>query len=412
MIQYLIHIALISHALWGFSQSTSELIEYDFVTKEFDTLLISFDPSLTSGKSQSSFGNLSGRFDLILETPTSNTYENSQFGRLLRAADLFEISDYPARTIVKFGTCNPTSDRTTSNRCTGTLVGSKYVLTAAHCVSHYDVTPYVPIDRTVTISVAPNNGDCHPNIESTIAIKAYFLPEWLGESPSFSEDDIVLLELKDHIGLDAGWMGFGFNESCEFYTENVFQKFSIPGTWLDVGEPYQSEFNPELFYNGDTLYYNYGNLNCCESNYIGHNGYLTDGASGQSGSGLFVTNNSDDYTVYGVQTFSNCYTHPKLSKEVFFGFKSIVERPILSVNEKEKPTFAVFPNPFKNSIQIHGNFADSINVVVYSMNGNVIYERSSIENNTIDLSQLEVGVYILTINIGQESFNRKIARID
>ncbi len=68
-------------------------------------------------------------------------------------------------------------------------------------------------------------------------------------------------------------------------------------------------------------------------------------------------------------------------------------RQTLSANEIALPTVELFPNPVKNKLQIQSEV--SVNeVVIYNMDGRLLL-KANILDNGIDLTDLQIGVYIL-----------------
>lgn len=73
----------------------------------------------------------------------------------------------------------------------------------------------------------------------------------------------------------------------------------------------------------------------------------------------------------------------------------ILDNPIISIGDA---TIKVYPNPVKDKLNISFPWNDQINISIASYSGVVIKEYSIKSNECIDVSTLEKGMYILTLN--------------
>lgn len=84
---------------------------------------------------------------------------------------------------------------------------------------------------------------------------------------------------------------------------------------------------------------------------------------------------------------------------------------VLSVNNFEKSTVSVYPNPFKDFIRISAESFNIDNLQVFDMKGALIYENNSSDKEyNIDVSKLTQGVYILKIDSGSQTIVRKMIK--
>jgi Zn-dependent metalloprotease len=79
--------------------------------------------------------------------------------------------------------------------------------------------------------------------------------------------------------------------------------------------------------------------------------------------------------------------------------------PNLSVAQNVKENVVIFPNPAKNQITIKGEFDSNESITIYNLLGQKVIERNSISNEErIDVSKLESGVYTIYFNASKSSY--------
>lgn len=78
----------------------------------------------------------------------------------------------------------------------------------------------------------------------------------------------------------------------------------------------------------------------------------------------------------------------------------------------EELEFTIFPNPFHESVQINTSFSN-YNFEVYSCSGELLLKRNVIYSgkNTIDLSQLPMGSYLITIRTDELVRTHKLVKL-
>ena len=80
----------------------------------------------------------------------------------------------------------------------------------------------------------------------------------------------------------------------------------------------------------------------------------------------------------------------------------------LSVIEKKKDYITISPNPAKNSITISNLFDEKYDVVIRNIMGEVVKKISN--GNTIDISKLPTGVYLITVKQGSKVQTKKFIK--
>ena len=366
-----------------FSQDRTIFV-YDLANQTLDSLTeVSTLNQLQADKTNYNIGNFNQNVeDLNQLPPTSNLSANDAFTADQLAATEFDLNSYPVRTSVKiFKNKFPSP----SNLCSGSFISQKHILTAAHCISNPNSNS-LSVDSFLVCPVY-DQGEENSNFGCLVATKAYFLKDW-----KIAGEDFAILELEEPLGQLTGWIGVGFDETTEILRDNIFYKFTYPNLSM----------NPqEQNYNGDTLYYKYGLIDKFEENYLGISN-LT-GKIGESGSSLIRIKNNEDYTSYGVQTYSVDSRHNRISKDMFEYIKYIIKDDIFTsnFNQNQKTNVTVFPNPTTGSIYIEeliGN--ETTEVSLYDVLGRELFNESEYKSGElIDINELPNGHYYLMIYI-------------
>lgn len=339
------------------------LVSYDVRTRKIEFVTnIHFDTTKQFENTAWNAGTLNGFSELSLIKPI-NVFPGSGFTDFRPAQQLFPVSHYPQRTAVKLFKYR---NGILKQECSGIMVSQDLVLTASHCVYFYNDTDTIATFNDSLLAIpAFDNGKENPLFAKSVSAK-YYLPK--SNFDYIYSEDVALVELREPIGLKTGWIGISFFEDDSSLINKVFHKFSYPGT-VDL-------FDSTRVYNGDTLYYNFGTLDIIGKYDFGYN---INGIPGQSGSSLFYTDNLSYYYSIGVQDWSGQSLHYRFSKELYFGFKGIIEGTTNSIYVKRNYPFDyylsnAYPNPFNPTTTIEFSISkDSfVNIEVFDVLGHKI----------------------------------------
>lgn len=79
-----------------------------------------------------------------------------------------------------------------------------------------------------------------------------------------------------------------------------------------------------------------------------------------------------------------------------------------SATSQEIPNFKLYPNPvYNDAVYITSDFNDTKIITVYDVLGEVVL-TDRISTNTLNISQLVPGVYVLQVTERQKSMTRKL----
>ena len=79
--------------------------------------------------------------------------------------------------------------------------------------------------------------------------------------------------------------------------------------------------------------------------------------------------------------------------------------PNLAVAQNVKSSVVIYPNPAKNLITIKGEFDSNESITIYNLLGQKVIEKNSISNEEkVDVSKLEDGVYTIYFSTSKASF--------
>lgn len=378
-------------ALQSFAQQKTILI-FDLQNHTVDSMKnIQYDSTKLYDRTNYYLGTIDTLTEVLEQIPPGyNLYPNSQFTRKNRASFDYDITKYPIRTSVKISFENNgilTSD------CSGSMVSRKHVMTAAHCVAAIN-TDTLLFDSLYVCPIF-DNGQYNVNYPCSWVQKIFIFKNW-----TMFGEDFAILQLKESIGDLTGWVSIGFNETDSSLLNGIYYKFTYPAYTilsLDSAE-----------YNGDTLYYNYGKIDIVTSDQIGISN--TNGIPGESGSSLIKVENHQNYTSYGVLSFSNSLMHNKINNWKYYYLESILHDDLIFgvVEENYDTGIKIFPNPAKDKIWIKNiGRSEIIAISVRDIFGNILLNGNP-PFSSIDLNLLPSGIYFVQIHSKNSQVTKKL----
>ena len=368
------------------------LLVYDVATMTYDSITnIEIDPMLTNAETPFFIGNYNAdAIALPQEVATECLLPDSEFRRKKKAADTYDISDFPIRTSIRISIIE---DGINKSWCSGSMISRRHVYTAAHCIATNN-TNEVFAD-SMEICPVFNNGLMYPDFDCSEVAKIYFFKDW-----KLGGEDYAILELKEDIGSQTGWLGLGFNEEDAFFEEGIYFKFSYPGTYIPQIDPIE--------YNGDTLYASYGKMRAYGANSIGFD--KAKGIPGESGSSAILVKTKETYTSYGVLSFGNNLIHNRLTNWEYHNFKKVIEDDLTTsvIYPNNTEVISVYPNPAQEYFKIKGLEQLEIEgIILFDAVGREVLKANT-NPTQFNISSLENGMYFLQIKTKEYLYNEKV----
>ena len=381
-------------AMSSFAQNEI-LYVYDLVNQTLDSIpTISNSDATVSDQTNHYIGNFNTNIaDLPQSPPTDNLFPNSLFTLKETVTNDFEITDFPIRTSVKI---YYREDGELLQFCSGSIVSSQHVLTAAHCI--YDFWESMPRGDTFWVCPIFHEGEFSTDFDCTPITKVFSPKNWEGGK------DIALLEMAQPLGTETGWLGIGFHQQDDFFTQGIYHKFSYPMQHIPVIDP--------IMYDGDTLYHQYGKVDDMGENFLGIKNAR--GISGESGSSLsLVENNNDTYTSYGVLVWSSNLRHTRIKDWMFYTFQNVMLGALTPNPKIPQVKPILFPNPTVSSFSIKGIEAAEVqHLQIIDQLGRVVkYITSPTELTNIFLTDVATGVYYVELKMEEMVFRYKLVKV-
>ena len=280
--------------------------------------------------STASSGNTNGNSGILSANLSSDTVRNFDNIDLVN-----DPNAYPWRMTVKF------------NNVTGVLIDPYHVLTAGHTVTldpGFGNTKFYP---AYGLSDSPY-GFAYP-------VCVYLLTNYTISSAT----DYAIIKLDRPLGSLTGWVGYGYNNDNNYYTNNK--------TFFNPSYPSAGSYNGELLYNWK------GKLDYITGEYAYS---FRTGIVGMSGSPLFTSINNNLVT-YGILT-STGIKFNKINNNKFDAIKFAVNTDIPSATDIIPLTVSAYPKTVKN-----GNRLDSISFYLTN------YSTTNYTNQ-----QVNAGIYL------------------
>ena len=300
----------------------------------------------------------------------------------------FNMLSYPIRTNVGLVWTDSLIEQGAS--CSGTLIASNIVLTAAHCIGAVNSFDDFVWQGGKGLYISPSHANGYPQsqIGKIKVTHIIILKNFYNTTPNI-QDDYALLILEENVGNTIGWMGISYHENDSILTApTVSYNFAYPAT---------------SGYDGQDMFYNYGSVGT-GFGLTFNNGVV--GIPGQSGSCFFYVDGAKHlmYGIYILSTTNYIFTRSRL-----WEIQQMMDYSTTIASVSTQPTVRVgklnvFPNPISQisllSFDIKGKTGNNtFTLELYDLSGRLIMRNTSIRCCRYELKKgtLESGLYTVLV---------------
>lgn len=359
------------------------ILIFDLESNSIDSLIVDLsnvDTTLVRGNTEHFIGTYDDQLQLLEEDyPEDNLASTLATSTARRRVSLdYNLSSFPIRTSVK---TSYYENDTLKDLCSGNMISKRHILTAAHCHMFRDSNEL--FFDSILVCPVYDDEQPHPDFACHLVSKIYVLRDW-----ELYGEDFVVLELAEDLGLRTGWLGIGFDDDDDSIEEPLYYKFAYPARNLPGLD--------SIDYNGDTLYYRYGEAKVYKFSIVNYIGFAFNvGLPGESGSAIIQVDNNENYISYGVQSFATQSFHNRITNRIFHLLLPIIQNDIdTSVEEvNATPHLIAYPNPTAGLISFNDP-ASFKSIKVYGLTGQLM-EKAEVDAGAMDLSFLPNGIYLL-----------------